>query len=169
MLRTDVTNLPAHEIVNTVAHVPEGRRVFATLTVEENSCWSWQHRANPAGSAPSRGAELFPRLEERRNQLAGTLSGGEQQMLAIGCGLMASEIIALTSHPGPRPQTGAGDLPSSSRSTAAAPPCCWWSRTPAWPEDIRRAVLETGRIALSGPAAELRDDPRVRKAYLGER
>ena len=94
MLRgTDITNLPAHEIVNMgVAHVPEGRRVFATLTVEENlKLGAYKHRREPQRwvGTIKKVYELFPRLEERRNQLAGTLSGGEQQMLAIGRGLMA--------------------------------------------------------------------------------
>ncbi|MGI6147477.1 MAG: ABC transporter ATP-binding protein [Firmicutes bacterium] len=178
MLRgTDITNLPAHEIVNMgVAHVPEGRRVFATLTVEENlKLGAYKHRREPQRwvGTIKKVYELFPRLEERRNQLAGTLSGGEQQMLAIGRGLMAEPEIILLDEPslGLAPKLVQEIfrviIEINRRGTTVL--LVEQNARMALKISDDAYVLETGRIALSGPAAELRDDPRVRKAYLGER
>lgn len=178
MLRgTDITNLPAHEIVNMgVAHVPEGRRVFATLTVEENlKLGAYKHRREPQRwvGTIKKVYELFPRLEERRNQLAGTLSGGEQQMLAIGRGLMAEPEIILLDEPslGLAPKLVQEIfrviIEINRRGTTVL--LVEQNARMALKISDDAYVLETGRIALSGPAAELRNDPRVRKAYLGER
>ena len=178
MLRgTDITNLPAHEIVNMGgAHVPEGRRVFATLTVEENlKLGAYKHRREPQRwvGTIKKVYELFPRLEERRNQLAGTLSGGEQQMLAIGRGLMAEPEIILLDEPslGLAPKLVQEIfrviIEINRRGTTVL--LVEQNARMALKISDDAYVLETGRIALSGPAAELRDDPRVRKAYLGER
>ena len=178
MLRgTDITNLPAHEIVNMgVAHVPEGRRVFATLTVEENlKLGAYKHRREPQRwvGTIKKVYELFPRLEERRNQLAGTLSGGEQQMLAIGRGLMAEPEIILLDEPslGLAPKLVQEIfrviIEINRRGTTVL--LVEQNARMALKISDDAYVLETGRIALSGPAAGLRDDPRVRKAYLGER
>ena len=178
MLRgTDITNLPAHEIVNMgVAHVPEGRRVFATLTVEENlKLGAYKHRREPQRwvGTIKKVYELFPRLEERRNQLAGTLSGGEQQMLAIGRGLMAEPEIILLDEPSlglaPKLVQEIFRVIIEINPLGTTGMLVDQNGRMALKISDDAYVLETGRIALSGPAAELRDDPRVRKAYLGER
>ena len=172
MLRgTDITNLPAHEIVNMgVAHVPEGRRVFATLTVEENlKLGAYKHRREPQRwvGTIKKVYELFPRLEERRNQLAGTLSGGEQQMLAIGRGLMAEpRSSSLTSHPWASPQTGAGDLPGHHRDQ---PPrhhrAAGGAERPHGPEDIRRRLRPGDR--QDRPVRPRRRAPRRSQSQKG--
>jgi len=169
-------NVPAHAIVGLgVSHAPEGRKVFSTLTVEENlNLGAYVRRGDREYVARSkeRVFALFPRLAERRHQLAGTLSGGEQQMLAIGRALMSSPRLLLLDEPslGLAPllvraifqtireinQQGVTILLVEQNVRAAL-------------QLAHRAyVLETGRLALEGPAEELRRDPRVRKAYLGE-
>lgn len=169
-------NVPAHAIVSLgVSHAPEGRKVFSTLTVEENlNLGAYTRRGDREYVARSkeRVFALFPRLAERRHQLAGTLSGGEQQMLAIGRALMSSPRLLLLDEPslGLAPllvrvifqtireinQQGVTILLVEQNVRAAL-------------QLAHRAyVLETGRLALEGPAEELRRDPRVRKAYLGE-
>lgn len=172
----NITALPAHEIVNRgVAHVPEGRKVFATLTVEENlKLGAYKHRGEPArwAAAMKRVYELFPRLEERRNQLAGTLSGGEQQMLAMGRGLMAEPRIILLDEPSlglaPKLVQEIFRVIKEINKTGATVLLVEQNARMALKISHDAYVLETGKIALAGPAVELRADPRVKKAYLGE-
>jgi len=172
----NITALPAHEIVNRgVAHVPEGRKVFATLTVEENlKLGAYKHRSEPGrwSATMKRVYELFPRLEERRNQLAGTLSGGEQQMLAMGRGLMAEPRIILLDEPslGLAPKLVQEIFRVVKEINSAGTTVLLVEQNARMALRISHDayVLETGKIALSGPAAELRADPRVKKAYLGE-
>lgn len=172
----DITTLPAHEIVNRgVAHVPEGRKVFATLTVEENlKLGAYKYRSQPKrwSATMKRVYELFPRLEERRNQLAGTLSGGEQQMLAMGRGLMAEPRIMLLDEPslGLAPKLVQEIFRVVKEINSAGTTVLLVEQNARMALRISHDayVLETGKIALSGPAAELRADPRVKKAYLGE-
>jgi len=170
-------NMPAHRIVDAgISHAPEGRKVFSTLTVEENlTLGAYSRRGDREGIAKSRDRvfELFPRLAERRRQVAGTLSGGEQQMLAIGRALMSSPRLLLLDEP------SLGLAPLLVRAIfrtvreineqGVAILLVEQNVRAALRLAHRAYVLETGRLALSGPAEELRQDPRVRRAYLGER
>ncbi|HHY93755.1 MAG TPA: ABC transporter ATP-binding protein [Firmicutes bacterium] len=170
-------NVPAHLIVGMgVSHAPEGRRVFSTLTVEENlNLGAYSHRSDVTGVARNkeRVFTLFPRLSERRHQLAGTLSGGEQQMLAIGRALMSSPRILLLDEP----SLGLAPLLTKAIFQTIREINEQGVTILLVEQNVRAAlhlahrayVLETGRLALSGTARELSQDMRVRKAYLGER
>jgi branched-chain amino acid transport system ATP-binding protein len=165
--------LPAHEIVRRgVAHVPEGRRVFPRLSVLENLHTGAYTRSGGATVDDlDRVFTLFPRLKERIKQKAGTLSGGEQQMLAIGRGLMARPKVLLLDEPsmGLAPimveqifsivqainKDGVTVLLVEQNAAMALAIC------------HRGYVLETGKIILEGTAAELSGNDRVREAYLG--
>ena len=172
---TELTKIPGHKIVSMgMAHVPEGRRVFAQLSVLENLKLGAYTRKDKTEIEESlkRVYKSFPRLEERKNQLAGTLSGGEQQMLAMGRALMS------------KPRIVSMDEPSMGLS-------------PIFVEEIfnfikeiseegttvflveqnakkalsiadRAYVLETGKIVLEGDAKDLLNDESIKKAYLGE-
>ena len=154
------------------SHVPEGRRIFANLSVLENL----QMGAYPRRGVEREGLErvfaLFPRLAERLHQAGGTLSGGEQQMLAIGRALMAEPILLLLDEPslGLAPllvqQIFAIVRQINSQGTTVV--LVEQNARQALRVAHRAYVLETGTLALQGPAAELARDPRVRQAYLGE-
>lgn len=172
----DISNRPTKDIVTMgITMVPEGRRVFANLTVEENLLLGAYTRRDQKAVARDmeRVYSTFPRLKERSWQKAGTLSGGEQQMLAIGRGLMAEPEIILLDEPslGLAPKLVQEIfrviIEINRRGTTVL--LVEQNARMALKISDDAYVLETGRIALSGPAAELRDDPRVRKAYLGER
>ncbi len=173
----ELNRVPAHKIVYMgISHAPEGRKVFPTLTVEENlllGAYSLGNNRKAIEANMERVFALFPRLAERKRQLAGTLSGGEQQMLAIGRALMSRPRLLLLDEPslGLAPmlvraifetikeinQQGVTILLVEQNARAALKLA------------HRAYVLETGRIVLSGPSHELMQDERVRKAYLGER
>lgn len=171
----DISKIPGHKIVSMgMAHVPEGRRVFAELSVYENLKLGAYTRKDKKEieETLARVYKSFPRLEERKNQLAGTLSGGEQQMLAMGRALMSKPKIILMDEPsmGLSPilveeifhiirEISAGGTTvllveqNAKKALAIAD---------------RAYVLETGNIVLSGDAKEMMNNGSIKKAYLGE-
>jgi branched-chain amino acid transport system ATP-binding protein len=170
-----LNTVPAHKIVNMgVSHAPEGRKVFTTLTVQENLNMGAYSRDDKQGIEESRQRVflLFPRLKERQGQIAGTLSGGEQQMLAIGRALMSRPKLLMLDEPslGLAPmlvRTIFGTIRDINEQGVTILLVEQNARAALRLAD-RAYVLETGQIALSGPASELMRSERVRKAYLGE-
>jgi len=166
--------LPPHEIVaRGVAHAPEGRKIFNRLTVTENLEMGAYLRSDGIISEDmERVFGLFPRLKERRTQVAGTLSGGEQQMLAIGRALMASPRILLLDEPsmGLAPILVEQIFKTVEDINRQGTTILLVEQNAAMALSIakRGYVLETGTIALSGSAVELHEHPDVRRAYLGE-
>jgi branched-chain amino acid transport system ATP-binding protein len=166
-------DLPPHEIVRRgVAHVPEGRRVFPRLSVLENlKTGAYTRRANTIGGDIDRVFALFPRLKERIQQKAGTLSGGEQQMLAIGRGLMARPRLLLLDEPsmGLAPILVEQIFATIQEINKEGVTILLVEQNAAMALAIchRGYVLETGKIILQGSAAELSGNDRVRQAYLG--
>ena len=153
-------------------HVPEGRRVFARHTVEENLLLGAYRRGRerrPAGLA--RVYALFPRLAERRRQLAGSLSGGEQQMLAIGRGMMAEPRLMILDEPSlglsPRLVDEMFDLVGSLAGSGTAILIVEQNVVRTLDLASRAYVLENGAIAMQGEAAALAHDPVLRRTYLG--
>lgn len=170
----DLSATPPHEIVSRgVVQVPEGRRIFGRLTVMENLEMGAFTRADPQGIKDDleRVYTLFPRLKERTSQVAGTLSGGEQQMLAIGRGLMARPRLLLLDEPsmGLAPALveqifdTIKDINAQGTTILLVEQNAYMALTVAH----RGYVLQTGEIALSGSAGDLQTNPDVRKAYLG--
>ncbi|KRT76646.1 MAG: ABC transporter, branched-chain amino acid transport system ATP-binding protein [Armatimonadetes bacterium CSP1-3] len=169
-----IDTMPPHVIVHKgVGHAPEGRRIFARLTVEENLMMGAYARADPHGIKEDldRVFALFPRLKERISQVAGTLSGGEQQMLAIGRALMARPRILLLDEPsmGLAPVLveqifeTLKTINTQGTTILLVEQNAYMALTIA----ARGYVLQTGEIALSGKAAELQANEEVRRAYLG--
>jgi branched-chain amino acid transport system ATP-binding protein len=171
-----IANMPPHEIVRLgIAHCPEGRMVFSNLTVLENLQMGAHLRRDKAGIKTDldRMHALFPRLVERERQPAGTLSGGEQQMLAIARALMSRPKCLLLDEPslGIAPilvQSIFERIVEINRSMGLTILLVEQNANLALRVADLGFVLETGRVVLGGPAAELRENPAVRSAYLGE-
>ena len=171
----DITRMPGHKIVSLgMAHVPEGRRVFADLTVLENLKLGAYTRKdkNEIAETLKKVYERFPRLEERKNQLAGTLSGGEQQMLAMGRALMSHPDIILMDEPSmglsPIYVNEIFDIIQSISASGTTVLLVEQNAKKALSIADRAYVLETGTISLEGKADVLMNDESVKKAYLGE-
>jgi branched-chain amino acid transport system ATP-binding protein len=169
-----IDRAPAHKIVERgVAHVPEGRRIFPRMSVQENlDLGAYSRRDGNVAADLERVFELFPILRERRSQGAGTLSGGEQQMLAIGRGLMSRPRLLMLDEP----SMGLSPIVMQRIFTTLAELKAQGTTLLLVEQNASAAlgladhghVLETGRIVLSGTAADLLGNEQVRKAYLGE-
>jgi len=171
---SDLARLASHQIPTLgIAHVPEGRHVFADMTVEENLLLgAFTLRREPDLPARMDGVfELFPRLRERRSQLAGTLSGGEQQMVAVGRALMLKPKLLLLDEPShglaPKVVEEMHDAFKTIHARGTAILLVEQNVGLALDVASRGYVLESGRIALQGSSAELNQNPAVRAAYLG--
>ncbi len=169
-----VASMAAEEIVKKgISQVPEGRRIFANMTVEENLELGAYIRSDKAGIRKdiNKVFERFPRLGERRVQVAGTLSGGEQQMLAIGRGLMSQPRLLLLDEPsmGLAPLLVKEIFSIIKEINASGTTILLVEQNANMALSIAHQayVLETGRIILSGSAKELAESEEVRKAYLG--
>lgn len=173
--RKDITKIPAHKIVSMgMAHVPERRRVFADLSVYENlklGAYTRKDKENLNKDLESI-YERFPRLAERKNQSAGTLSGGEQQMLAMGRALMSKPSIILMDEPSmglsPILVNEIFDIIESISKSGTTVLLVEQNAKKALSIADRAYVLETGKIVTSGKASELLEDDSIKKAYLGE-
>jgi len=160
-----------------LAHSPEGRRVFATMTVSDNlilGAFARLTGARPRGDVATdleRAMELFPRLKERRNQLAGTLSGGEQQMLAMARAVMLNPEIVLLDEPSmglaPILVEEVFRIIADLKSRGVTMLLVEQFAAAALKVADYGYVLENGRISVHGEASQLRDDPAVKAAYLG--
>ncbi len=169
-----IGGLPGHRVAQLgIAHVPEGRQPFALLSVRENLLLgAFTRRTSELRAAMGRVFASFPRLRERLDQTAGTLSGGEQQMLAMGRGLMARPRLLMLDEPsmGLSPilvrEIFAIIREINQQGTAIL--LVEQNAFMALGVAHRAYVLETGKVVASGPAAQLRADPKVKSAYLGE-
>ena len=171
----DLTRTPAHKIVEMgMAHVPEGRRVFADMSVYENLLLGAYTRKDKAEIAESLASvyKRFPRLEERKGQRAGTLSGGEQQMLAMGRALMSRPRIILMDEPSmglsPILVNEIFDIIREVSESGTTVLLVEQNAKKALSIADRAYVLETGSITMDGKAEDLLNDEAVQKAYLGE-
>ena len=172
---TDIVKIPGHKIVSMgMAHVPEGRRVFAQLSVMQNIKMGAYTRKDKAeiDNILKNVFERFPRLEERQNQMAGTLSGGEQQMLAMGRALMSHPKIILMDEPSmglsPIFVNEIFDIIKEVSKSGTTVLLVEQNAKKALSIADRAYVLETGKIVLEGNAKDLLNNDSIKKAYLGE-
>jgi len=172
---TDITHVPGYKLVSMgIAHVPEGRRVFASLTVLQNLKMGAYTRNDKKEIEDT--IEMiykrFPRLKERKNQLAGTLSGGEQQMLAMGRALMSHPRLIVLDEPSmglyPLYVNEIFDIIQEINKDGVTVLLVEQNAKKALSISNKAYVLETGNIVLSGDAKELMNNERVKKAYLSE-
>jgi branched-chain amino acid transport system ATP-binding protein len=165
----DITNAPPHEVVKMgISQSPEGRRLFPRMSVLENLQMGTFQREDRQNFQEDldRVFDLFPRLAERKTQKAGTMSGGEQQMCAMGRALMARPKLLLLDEP----SMGLAPIFVERIFETQGTPILLVEQNALMALDAasRGYVMETGVIALEGPASKLRDDEKVRKTYLGE-
>jgi branched-chain amino acid transport system ATP-binding protein len=169
----EITRVPAHEIVSYgIALSPEGRHCFPRMTVRENLDLGAHHRRGAAVVDDlERVYELFPRLREREKQKAGTMSGGEQQMLAIGRALMARPRLLMLDEPsmGIAPILVQRIYETIGEINRAGVTILLVEQNANYALEVsaRGYVLETGQVVLANDSAQLRDDPEVQRAYLG--
>lgn len=171
----ELTKIPAHKIVSMgMSHVPEGRRIFQELSVYDNlllGAYTRRDRSELSASI-AQVYKHFPRLEERKNQIAGTLSGGEQQMLAIGRALMSKPRIILMDEPSmglsPLYVSEIFNIIQEINKMGTTVLLVEQNAKKALSIANRAYVLETGNIVLEGDAKELMQNDQVKKAYLGE-
>ena len=171
----DITKTPAYKIVsNGLVHVPEGRRIFQQLSVYDNLLMGAYTRKDKAGVEETMKQVFkdFPRLEERKKQLAGTLSGGEQQMLAMGRALLADPELIVLDEPSmglsPLLVSEIFEIIKSFKKAGKTVLLVEQNAKKAMSISDRVYVLETGAIKMSGNASDLINDPNIKKAYLGE-
>jgi branched-chain amino acid transport system ATP-binding protein len=169
----EITRLPAHQIVSRgISLAPEGRHCFPRMTVGENlDLGAFRRKGAGVGEDLERVYELFPRLKERERQKAGTMSGGEQQMLAIGRALMARPTLLMLDEPSmgiaPILVQRIYETINEINRQGVAILLVEQNANYALGISKRGYVLETGEVVLAKSSAELRDDPEVRRAYLG--
>jgi len=171
----DISGKPTHKLVaRGISMSPEGRGVFANLTVRENlqmGAYLIKNKKNVAADM-ERAFRMFPRLRERESQKAGTLSGGEQQMLAMGRALMSRPRLLLLDEPSlglaPLVVHTIFEAIEEIRSEGTTILLVEQNAHAALGHSDRAYVLETGSIVMEGPSAELAADPRIKEAYLGE-
>jgi branched-chain amino acid transport system ATP-binding protein len=169
----EITRVPAHEIVTRgIALAPEGRHCFARMTVRENlDLGAYRRRGAAIGADMERVFALFPRLKEREKQKAGTMSGGEQQMLAIGRAMMASPRLLLLDEPSlgiaPILVDQIYETITEIARSGVAILLVEQNANRALETASRGYVLETGRVVLANDSASLAGNPEVQKAYLG--
>jgi branched-chain amino acid transport system ATP-binding protein len=174
-LGEDITTVPAHKIVaRGLCHVPEGRMIFSNLTVDENLAMGAYLQKDKAAIARNRDYvfEIFGRLKERLRQTAGTLSGGEQQMLAIGRAIMGEPKFLMLDEPslGIAPRlisTIFEKIIEINRDRGIAILLVEQNANLALEISSYAYVLETGHVTMEGPSADLRKDPQLKAAYLG--
>ena len=169
----NITHTEAYKLLRTgLAHVPEGRHVFLHMTVEENlDMGGYTQPASTIGPNKEKVFELFPRLKERRKQLAGTMSGGEQQMLAMGRALMSNASMLMLDEPSmglsPLLVQEIFDIIQNIHKEGMTILLVEQNAQMALSVADRAYVLETGRVVMDGTGAELLTNERVRSAYLG--